>query len=228
MARTGTEKLLLFFLTVVTMIGLYAGFSYLKKTYYDPLYVKNNASEIIENLQLNNILREGDIVFQSRSDFNNELLEYLNDSDINHVGVLVLFRGKYHVLEVDNVVKFSPIEDWITKGDRGNFYIKRFDGANINSNRLLNEGLKHSGKKDDIFVSWTDEMFYNAELVWKVIQHSSGRSIVETETLGSVNVNTKGRELLRKTFGDNIPNRTRFVTANKIFNSENLELVYSK
>lgn len=227
MARSGKEKLLIFFLTIVMLVGFYAGLSYLKKTYYDPYYIKSNAPEIVEKLQTENIIREGDIVFQSRSNVDNELLDYLNNDDINHVGVLILYRGKYHVIEVDDVVRFTPLEDWISKGDRGNFIIKRFDKVSINSNRLLNEGLKYSGKKNDVFLSWSDEMLYNAELVWKVIQHSTGRMIVDTETFGSVSLSAKGQELFRQTFGDNIPRRTQFVTPYKIFKSDKLVTIYS-
>lgn len=227
MARTGSEIFFIFILTIVMIIGLYAGITYLKKTYYDPIYSSNNASEVVEKLQRENIIRDGDIIFQSKRNNQNNLINYLNKNDVDHCGIIILYRGKYSVLEVDDVVRFTPLEEWIPKGKGGDFTIKRMKDARINSNRLLNEGLKYSGKKDDIFVTWTDEMLYNAELVWKVIQHATGSNLTQLENFANYNFDSKGQELLKVTYGDNIPSRMQYTTVNKIYNSDKLEKIYS-
>lgn len=74
-----------------------------------------------------NLLSEGDIVFQSKKVRTNDLMSYLNDSSIDQVGIILYYRKGYYVLESDGEVVLTPLEEWIPKGENGNFTVKTFE-----------------------------------------------------------------------------------------------------
>ncbi|KXK04953.1 MAG: hypothetical protein UZ04_CHB001000841 [Chlorobi bacterium OLB4] len=227
MSKTPSEKIFIVLLFAVTVLGLWASFTLLKRTFYDPIHLKSIAPDIVMDMTKSNLLSEGDIVFQSKKVRTNDLMSYLNDSSIDQVGIILYYRKGYYVLESDGEVVLTPLEEWIPKGENGNFTVKRLRNVKIKGDRLLNEALKFTGKNKDIYFNWSDDLLYNAELVYKVIEDATGVKLGALKQLDEFSFDKKGKELLRQTYGDNIPFKDNFITVKQLYDSDELETIYN-
>ena len=176
--------------------------------------------------------RTGDILFQTTDTPQSAAIQLATKSPYCHVGIVFVQGGKPFVLEAVEPVKFTPMNQWITRGVN-NFYVaKRLIAADsiltpANINKLLSEGKSMTGKSYDIYFQWSDSTIYCSELVWKVYQRALG---IELGTPGKLKdfdlANPIVAAKLTERFGPKIPYEETVVAPSTIFDSALLETVY--
>lgn len=119
------------------------------------------------------LLREGDILFQSSEYGQGKAIMLATHSKLTHCGILIKENGKWCVLEAIGPVKITPLETWTMYTDDETYKTFRLK----NSDSLLTQnkiaqiksiGKSYLGKDYDIYFEWSDEKMYCSELVWKV------------------------------------------------------------
>jgi hypothetical protein len=114
---------------IIGLLGLLllAG-PYAKRKYFDPKQRKEKAKNEVASLETNNELRNGDLIFQTSLSRQSKAIQVSTKSKYSHCGLV--FRKEndtinWFVLEADQLVKWTPLEKWITRGKDGKFVIKR-------------------------------------------------------------------------------------------------------
>ncbi len=106
---------------------------------------------------------QGDILFQESKSAQSKYIKAATGSRYTHCGIIYKKKGKEYVLEASNVVKLTPVNEWINRGVGKHVKVKKCPIKNFKIN--LN---KYLGKKYDTSFSWTDKRMYCSELVYKI------------------------------------------------------------
>ncbi len=117
-------------------------------------------------------LQTGDIVFQESLYPNHQVMGWLSKNNINHFGIILEKDNRYYVIEVLNGVQKTPMDDWVFRGKNQEYMALRLRERPDNMERLTIELLKSLKKPTDSLFSWTDDAYYNAELVYKVYERA--------------------------------------------------------
>lgn len=119
-----------------------------------------------------NGLREGDLVFIRSVSAQSGAVAEVMRSSWTHVGVAVMWGGRWFVAEAAGRVKLTPWQDFLRKSSGGAFIVKRLkiwaDAVDRRDVLLLKEGLlSQLGKRYDVYFEWSDSELYCSEYVWK-------------------------------------------------------------
>lgn len=106
---------------------------------------------------------QGDILFQESKSAQSKYIKAATGSRYTHCGIIYKKDGKDYVLEASNVVKLTPVEEWINRGVGKHVKVKNCPIKNFKID--LN---KYLGKDYDTSFSWTDKRMYCSELVYKI------------------------------------------------------------
>ena len=133
-------------------------------------------------------MMEGDIVFQTSNSNQSKAIQLATSSPYSHCGILFLKDKHWMVYEGVQPIKFTPLNQWIKQGKRGEYIIKRHKNAStLLSPKVLNkmrkEGVKFLGKNYDLTFGWSDERIYCSELVWKIYYRGTGLRIGKLQLL---------------------------------------------
>lgn len=135
-----------------------------------PKHIPKKSTNLLSKPEL---LREGDILFQSSEYGQGKAIMLATHSNLTHCRILIKENGRWCVLEAIGPVKITPLETWTMYTDDETFKTFRLK----NSDSLLTQnkitqiksiGKSYLGKDYDIYFEWTDEKMYCSELVWKV------------------------------------------------------------
>lgn len=111
---------------------------------------------------------QGDILFQESKSNQSKYIKTATNSRYTHCGIIYKKDGKDYVLEASNVVKLTPVQEWINRGVGKHVKVKE---CPIKSFKI---GLKkYLGKAYDTSFSWTDDRMYCSELVYKIYADNS-------------------------------------------------------
>jgi len=132
-------------------------------------------------------LHEGDLLFQHIGGEQGAALRLATGSAWTHVGMAMLERGKWVVVEAVGPVKRTPLQEWIEQGD-GEYVVKRYlkQGAPLNAEDIerLRSSLKpFMGLGYDFEFRWSDDLIYCSELVWKVYEQALGVRLCEPKPM---------------------------------------------
>lgn len=120
-------------------------------------------------------IKNGDIIFlQSQSD-QSSALEEATKSIWTHTGIILRKDHKWMVAEASSTVRYTPLEQFISKGKHKNYVIKRQKFSFFNSDSDAERKLKKRvanfiGKPYDIYFRWGNDSIYCSEFVWKVFE----------------------------------------------------------
>ena len=106
---------------------------------------------------------QGDILFQESKSAQSEYIKGATGSRYTHCGIICKKDGKDYVLEASNVVKLTPVKEWIDRGVDKHVKVRE---CAINDFRI--DLKKYLGKSYDTAFSWTDDKMYCSELVYKI------------------------------------------------------------
>ena len=97
-------------------------------------------------------LKEGDIIFQTSQSRQSKFIVWSTHSLKTHCGIIVEKGGKQYVLEASNVVKLTPVKDFVDRGLFKKYQVYRYTGKPVK----ISYG-QYMGRTYDSQFSWTDK-----------------------------------------------------------------------
>src|SRR6187549_3837983 len=151
-------------LGLTLVVGLYA-----KRNFYHPRHRLENAVKQVVELSDSNLIKDGDIIFQISLSQQSKAIQLATHSRYSHCGLIFKRKSgqdEWCVLEAVQPVKWTPLTEWINRGEGGHFVIKRLTtDPMIDDLRKIAES--YIGKSYDLYFDWSDDKIYCSELVWK-------------------------------------------------------------
>ena len=188
-----------------------------------------------EKTKNTNTLQEGDIIFQSSMSGQSYAIQLATNSKYSHCGILLKNKkGELQVLEAIQPVVFTPIDEFIRRGDDNHYMVKRLNNRDeVITEEVLKEmhqvGKSFVGKDYDIKFLWSDDKMYCSELVWKIYERSTGIKLGEPQPLKSYSLDSKVvKQKMEERYGKDIPWVEPMVAPSTVFDAEMLEVVVEK
>ena len=148
------------------------------------------------------------------------------------MGIIYKQGDDFFVFEAVQLVKLTPLNDWIKRGEDEQYVIKRIkDSERLLTPETLTKmkriGEKYTGKDYDLYFEWSDSKIYCSELVWKIYKEAVGLEIGKLESLGDFNLTDKSvKQKLTERYGANIPKDELVISPASMFNSDLLITVF--
>ena len=181
--------------------------------------------------ELSQTIQNGDIIFQTSQSEQSKAIQLATHSKYSHMGIIYESDGQYFVYEAVQPVKLTPLKDWINRGEKGHYVIKRLKNSDIVLTKetlttMKKIGEKYSGKNYDIYFEWTDDKIYCSELVWKIYKEATGIEIGELEELSDFDLTDEiVKQKMKERYGDNIPKDEKVISPAAMFNSDKLTTI---
>ena len=172
--------------------------------------------------------QDGDIIFQTSLSSQSYAIQTATKSRYSHVGIVYLNQGAPYVYEAVGPVKTTPLDQWIKRGEKGHFVVKRLKNANDvltgkAVERMKSLGARYEGKPYDLTFEWSDDRIYCSELVWKIYKQALNIEIGTLQKMEDFDLSDpKVRFKVKERFGDNIPLEETVISPASIFNSSQL------
>lgn len=160
--------------------------------------------------------KDGDLIFHISKSKQSPLIQYATMSPYSHCGIIIERKSKLYVLEASNVVKLTPIDEFIDRGRFSHYIIKRYKGTlnKIKYSRYL--GLPY-----DISFSFNNKKYYCSELIYEIYKKQFGIVLCDPKPIKDYC--TFGLKKVMKKRGMNIEQYV--VAPSDILNSELLETI---
>lgn len=177
--------------------------------------------------------RNGDIIFQTSSSSQSLAIQLATESPYSHIGIVYILDDAPFVFEAVQPVKLTPLQEWVERGDRGHFVVKRLRDADSalsaeKLKKMRSVGEAFVGRDYDLYFEWSDKRIYCSELVWKVFDRGAGIQLGELETFADFDFSHPAVQVkIKERFGDRIPTDEVVVSPAAIFRTPNLETVYA-
>ncbi|MGS2741934.1 YiiX family permuted papain-like enzyme [Sinomicrobium sp. M5D2P17] len=179
-------------------------------------------------------IRNGDIIFQTSKSSQSKAIQLATNSKYSHMGIIYKDDGQYFVYEAVQPVKLTPLKEWINRGEKGYYVIKRLKNADKILTpdvviKMKQTGEQFKGKSYDIYFEWSDDKIYCSELVWKIYKQTADIEIGQLERLSDFNltdniVQTK----MKERYGNNIPMDEKVISPAAMFHSDQLITIEEK
>ena len=144
-----------------------------------------------------NTLKTGDIIFQISKSNQSKAIAYATMSPWTHCGVIVYKNSKPYVLEASNVVKLTPLNDFINKGLGRIYSVYRYtdESVSISYDQYLS-------RKYDSSFSWNNNLYYCSELVWKIYNNQLNVTLCTPQPLSFYNTLGLSKMIKRRNISD--------------------------
>jgi len=178
--------------------------------------------------------QNGDIIFQTSRSAQSLAIQRATGSKYSHMGIIYVKDDKPFVFEAVEPVKMTPMEEWIKRGVDSAYVIKRIIGADTvltpDTLKVMHDiGETFIGKHYDPLFEWSDDRIYCSELVWKIYKRSMNLEIGKLQKLSDFNLSDPVvQAIVRKRFGNILPEEESVISPASMFNSEVLITVESK
>ncbi|MCB0402583.1 MAG: YiiX family permuted papain-like enzyme [Flavobacteriales bacterium] len=187
-------------------------------------------------VQTVNKYRDGDIIFQTSGSGQSKAIQLATHSEYSHCGLMFKRKNgkdEWSVLEAIQPVKWTPLSEWIARGDDQHYVIKRVITDSIIPDKSLQELRKiaeqYLGKDYDLLFDWSDEKIYCSELVWKSYYNLNKTKVGEPQQLSEFDLsNPVVRQKMKERYGSQVPLQETVISPAAIFDSELLETIESK
>jgi uncharacterized protein YycO len=195
--------------------------------------VKKDAARL-EVFYLEQEIQNGDIIFQTSKSSQSKAIQLATNSKYSHMGIIYEEDGQFFVYEAVQPVKLTPLKNWINRGEKGHYVIKRLENADqIFTSSTLTKmkeiGERFKGKPYDIYFEWSDEKIYCSELVWKIYKEATGIEIGQLEQLSDFDLtNDIVKAKMKERYGVNIPMDEKVISPAAMFNSNKLITIKEK
>ncbi len=171
----------------------------------------------------------GDIIFHISQSEQSKAIQLATNSKYSHCGIIYWDHGQCYVLEAANVVKATPLKDFIERGEDKHHVVKRLKNSKdvLNSIEVLEKMTdvysKYAGKPYDLYFEWSGERIYCSELIWKLFKASVNIEIGELQPLREFDLANKMVKVkLEERYGAKIPLDELVISPASIFNSDKL------
>lgn len=191
----------------------------------------NNLSQNETRFIIDEKFQNGDLIFHISKSEQSEAIQLATKSEYSHCGLIYKNENDFFVVEAIQPVRLTLLDEWIARGEKGHYVVKRLKNADqILTPDILKkmkmEGEKFIGKNYDFNFNWDDDKIYCSELVWKIYKRATGIEIGKLEKLGDFDLtNNKVKSILEKRYGKNIPINEIVISPASIFNSKLLYTV---
>jgi hypothetical protein len=148
------------------------------------------------------------------------------------MGIVYLQQGEPLVFEAIQPVRLTPLQEWVARGERGHYVVKRLrDAESILTPEALREmqtiGESFSGKDYDLYFEWSDERIYCSELVWKIFERGAGVEIGGLAIMGNFDLSHPAvKAKLEERFGSNVPLQETVISPSAMFDAPELRTVF--
>lgn len=146
-------------------------------------------------------------------------------SPYSHMGLILEDNGTLAVLEAAGRVKFTPLEEWIARGEGRRYRVKRLKDPSVLSEpgalaRLERAARTFLGRSYDLYFEWTDERIYCSELVWKAYERGLGVRVGELASLESFDLSSEvvGAKIAER-YGSHVPLTEPVISPAAMFDS---------
>jgi len=166
--------------------------------------------------------RDGDIIFHTSRSAQSAAIQKATHSPYSHVGVILLRDGKPHVFEASATVRYTPLDDWIRRGDGGRYVVKRLKQGMTEAQtaKFRAAAAAHEGKPYDLYFEWSDQRIYCSELVWKMYESALGVQLGELQKLREFDLRDPTvRARMRERYGGNVPLEEPVISPARLFGS---------
>jgi len=112
------------------------------------------------------------------------------------------------VFEAIATVRYTPLANWIARGDGGRYVVRRLKQAPTAAQvaRLRSAARAFEGKPYDLYFEWSDERIYCSELVWKLYDQALGVKLGELQELREFDLTDPAvKAKLRERYGSHVP-----------------------
>ncbi len=195
--------------------------------------IKKKIKDVKNKSSKNYIPKNGDIIFQTLKSTLSLAIQKATKSKYSHVGVIYIKNNKPFVYEAIGPVKFTPLKEWINKGEGKKFVVKRI----LNAKKILTKeaikklmkiGSKFKGKEYDSQFKWSDDKIYCSELVWKMYKQAFNIEIGKLEKVDDFDFSDPiVKKEVKKRFGNSIPKNETAISPKSMFYSDKLITVYN-
>ena len=165
---------------------------------------------------INPAVREGDIIFHNSTSSQSRLIMLATGSPLTHCGIIVMKDNRPYVLEATKTLRLTPLKDFIRRGRRGAYWLKRPRSSDsirpVRYAHLL-------GRDYDLSFTFDNDKYYCSELVYDIYKYQFGITLCTPRMIKSYN--TFGMEDKMRERGMN-PN-SLVVAPSDIFDSDELQ-----
>lgn len=179
-------------------------------------------------------MREGDIIFHPSRSTQSLAIQQATHSRYSHMGLVLYRDGQLQVFEANARVKYTPLAEWIARGEGGHYVLKRLREAD----RLLDEPALHrlraeaapfAGRRYDLTFEWSDQRIYCSELVWKIYQRALGLEIGALQQIRDFDLSSVAvRSKMHERYGEQVPLDEQVISPAAMFDSPLLVQVYAQ
>jgi len=176
-------------------------------------------------------LNDGDIIFQTSRSGQSTAIQAATHSKYSHVGIIFIKEGQPYVFEAIGTVQYTPLKQWIDRGTKRHYVVKRLRNAEKVMTaqaieKLRSVAMTFREKPYDLTFEWSDDRIYCSELVWKIYDRGLGIHIGRIKKLRDFDLsNTAVRSKMKERYGDQIPFDETVISPGDMFSSELLKTV---
>lgn len=177
---------------------------------------------------------DGDVVFHTSRSAQSLAIQKATRSPYSHMGIVLHRDGRPGVFEAVEPVRWTPLDEWIARGEGGHFVAKRLVDAETlltpdARQRMMQAGEPFLGKHYDLLFEWSDERIYCSELVWKIYQRALGLEVGKLQTLSDFDLSDPLiQQKVQERWGGQPPGDEVVISPAAIFASDLLATVYER
>ena len=209
-------------LLLVTLIVL------AKDSYSHLIFGKGSLNDVALSSSFSDELKDGDLIFQTSRSSQSKAIQLATNSQYSHCGIVFKEGNSFYVFEAVQPVKRTPLAEWIARGEKGEYVVKRLKNAEQTLTPEVLQKMKEIGKgfygkNYDLAFEWTDEKIYCSELIWKIYQRATGIEIGNLEQLGDFDLSSKVvKQKIKERYGEKIPLDELVISPAALFESDKL------
>ena len=179
-------------------------------------------------------LRDGDIIFQTSRSALSIPIQKATHSQYSHMGIIFLRNGNPYVYEAIKTVQYTPLGNWIARGEGGHYVVKRLREADriLTSQavtKLRQAAAKFQGKLYDSYFEWSDKRMYCSELVWKIYDRGLGIRVGRLQKVRDLDLSDPVvKAKIKERYGNKVPLDETVISPGEMFSSDLLVTVAQK
>ncbi len=179
------------------------------------------------------LVRDGDIIFQTSLSSQSLAIQRASGSRLSHMGMILFRDGSAFVFEAVGTVRYTPLQEWIARGEGGHYVVKRLSNEHLLTTEavllLRRQAGMFEGKPYDLTFEWSDDRIYCSELVWKMYDRALGVQIGALRRLRDFRLDDPlVRRKLRERYKADIPLNEPVISPGAMFGASNLKTVLER
>lgn len=177
------------------------------------------------------VVATGDLIFQTSRSAQSLAIQRATGSRYSHMGLVFLRDGKAFVFEAVQPVKFTPLDQWIARGEGRHYVVKRLRSAASVLTPAKIEDLRATakhflGRPYDLTFEWSDERMYCSEIVWKMLDRVLDLQVGQLQQVRDFDLSDPAvRAKMRERYGKEVPLDMSVISPAAMFESGLLETV---